>query len=74
MGSVPGDRRRAVHRPAEVQRALERSIAQAQAHEQIVVIGPDALPGMVGILGGAVKTASTKMSATVSQMAPEQAI
>ena len=31
--------------PPEVQRALERAIDQAQAHEQIVVIGFEALPG-----------------------------
>jgi hypothetical protein len=30
--------------PPEVQRALERAIARAQAHEQIVVVGLDALP------------------------------
>jgi hypothetical protein len=31
--------------PPEVWRALERAIARAQAHEQIVVVGPEALPG-----------------------------
>jgi hypothetical protein len=29
----------------EVERALERAIARAHAHERIVVVGPDALPG-----------------------------
>jgi hypothetical protein len=58
--------------PLEVQRALERAIAQAQAQKQIVAIGFDALPGMVGILGGAVETAPKQMSATVSAMASEQ--
>ena len=31
--------------PPEVQRALERAIERTQAHEQIVVVGLDALPG-----------------------------
>lgn len=31
--------------PSGVRDALERAIARAQAHEQIVVVGPEALPG-----------------------------
>ncbi len=37
----------------EVQRALERAITRAQAHDQIVVDGFDALPGTAEVLGGA---------------------
>jgi hypothetical protein len=31
--------------PPEVERALQRAIARAQAHQQIMVVGPEALPG-----------------------------
>jgi hypothetical protein len=39
--------------PPEVQRALERAIDRAQAHEQIVVVGFDALPSPTRAVGGA---------------------
>jgi hypothetical protein len=37
--------------PPQVGRALERAIARADAHEQIVVVGPDALPCPPGTFG-----------------------
>jgi hypothetical protein len=40
--------------PPEVQRALERAIDRAQAHERIVVVGFDALPTPARAVGGAV--------------------
>jgi hypothetical protein len=42
--------------PPEVERALDRAIDRAQAHERIVVVGFDALPGIAEVLG-AVETA-----------------
>jgi hypothetical protein len=42
--------------PPEVQRALERAIDRAQAHDRIVVVGFDALPCSNGVVGTALQS------------------
>ncbi len=44
--------------PAEVRRALERAIERAQAHDQIVLLGLDALPCPSGVVLESLETAS----------------
>jgi hypothetical protein len=40
--------------PPDVERALERAIERARAHERIVVVGLDALPCPGGVVGGSI--------------------